>query len=110
MSPATEKKFKRVFNENQQAKLLATPLFKKLREDVMAGDIFPAFRNNTIDFYYKGGNAFKFKDGMFSTHIKYASVLQGHDKSYINETELKNAKLITDFMAGYTRIKENCSL
>ena len=103
--------FKRVFNGSQQAKLLATPLYKKeLHKDIKAGKIFPAFRNNIIDFYYKGGNAFKFKDGTFSTHVKYASVLNGHDKPYINEKELQKAKLITDFMDGYCRIKENCSL
>jgi hypothetical protein len=110
MSLTTEKKFKRVFEKNQQENLLKTPLYNKLLEDIKAGDIFPAFRNNTIDFYYKGGNVFKFKNGKFSTHIKYASVLHGHDRPYINETELKGAKLITDFTTGYDRIKENCSL
>ena len=110
MSLATEKKFKRVFKKSQQDRLLNTLLYDKLLEDVKAGVIFPAFRNNIIDFYYKGGNAFKFKEGKFSTHIKYASVLHGHDKPYINEMELEKAKLITDFMTGYAGIKKNCSL
>jgi len=110
MSLTTEKTFKRVFEKNQQENLLKTPLYNNLLEDIKAGDIFPAFRNNTIDFYYKGGNVFKFKNGKFSTHIKYASVLHGHDRSYINETELEGAKLIMDFVTGYHRIKENCSL
>ncbi len=111
MSQATEKKFKRVFDKNQRANLCNAPLYKELiSKDVKEGKIFPAFRNNIIDFYYKGGNAFKFKGGKFSTHVKYASVLHGHDKPYISETELQDAKLVTNFMDGYGRIKENCSL
>jgi len=106
-----EYKFKRVFDVNQQAKLRESLLYKDhILDDVRTGKIFPAFRNNTVNFYHKGGKAFHFKDGTFSTHCKYASVLHGHDRSYINETELKEAKLITDFKAGYSRIKENCSL
>lgn len=111
MSLAKEKKFKRFFDVTQQKKLIESALYKeKLLDDVQAGNIFPAFRNNTLDFYYKGGNAFKFKEGKFSTHIKYAAVLHGHNKPYINEAELKDAKLIMDFMTGYDGIKENCSL
>lgn len=111
MIQTSEKKFKRAFDEKQQEKLCETPLYKDhILKDINEGIIFPAFRNNTIDFYHKGGKVFRFDDGRFSTHIKYASVLQGHSNPYINDEEIKKAELIKDFIGGYTRIKENCSL
>ena len=71
-------------------------------------DVFPAIRNNQIDFYHRGGNLFKFGKKGFSTHHKYASVLDV-DNDYLTESELGRADFITSFTDKYTRIKENCS-
>jgi len=113
MNQAAEKKFVRRFDESQQ-NLLKNPddlFIKHISGDVISGNVFPAFRNNTIDFYHRGGKVFHFVDGKYSTHIKYASVLQGYNKPYIDEKMLNNATLIKDFKGeGYARIKENCSL
>ena len=72
-------------------------------------DVFPAVRKNRIDFYYKGGKLFSYygKDG-FKTHHKYASVIKFDKKDpYVSDGRLQ---AIDNFMEGYERIKENCSL
>ena len=39
------------------------------------GGVFPAIRNDSIDFYYAGGGLFSFnKSRGFATHHKYALV------------------------------------
>jgi hypothetical protein len=77
------------------------------RKDI-GRDVFPAIRNNRIDFYHKGGKLFSYNenDG-FSTHHKYASVVQKLSNSdYLTQNDLR---AINDFEQGYERIKENCS-
>lgn len=101
--------FTRTLKTKSIISLMASPLFKKhILPDCKKGDVFPAIRNNRIDFYYHSDKLFSF-DGEFSTHIKYASVLN-HKNDYINEKELFNAEVIPDFTSGYKRIKENCAL
>lgn len=80
----------------------------KLLPDIREGAVFPAIRNNEIDFYHNGGKIFSF-DGKFHTHIKYASIYESN-KDYISEEELSKTRPIKDFTEGYDRIKENCSL
>jgi hypothetical protein len=68
--------------------------------------------NGRISFYYGGGNLFNFDGKDFHTHIKYAAVIDSkkEENNYVNQTELSNQKLISDFLGGYDRIKENCRL
>jgi len=76
-------------------------------------DVFPAIRNNRIDFYSNGGKLFSYdKSRGFTTHRKYASVIMEGDikGDYINLHDLKKCKLIKDFELGYDRIKELCGL
>ena len=75
-----------------------------LKQDLL---VFPAIRNESIDFYYSGGNLFKFKKNDFRTNIKFAAVIKNKD-NYINENDLKTGCLIKSFQDGYSRIKENC--
>ncbi len=89
-------------------------LFKeKLLNDIRDGHksrfVFPAIRNERIDFYWGGGKLFSYsaKNG-FTTHHKYASVLYEPKSDYISSKELPNCSLITSFEEGYERIKENC--
>lgn len=104
-------KFKRKLNEGLKKKLIEEPLYKYLLHDIKdSGDVFPAIRNEIIDFYHKGGRLFSYgKDG-FETHVKYASAYQEHPDAYISESALKNLKPIENFTECYKRIKENCSL
>ena len=106
-------KFERCFPSELQEALKKSPLYTEcLLRDICSGEVFPAFRNNKIDFYHKGGRLFEFDGNEFTTHVKYASVLHGYGKPYIKENLLDygNVRLIRDFKEGYTRIKENCSL
>ncbi len=73
--------------------------------------VFPAIRNNRVDFYFCGNKLFSFDEMGFSTHIKYASVLEFKGK-YVNEDKYNGdgIKKPISFAAAYERIKENCSL
>ena len=83
-----------------------------LLPDIKKGEVFPAFRNNKITFYYKGGNLFSYDIYGFETDIKFASVStlinEGEEEAYIKEKDLKNVKTIKNFIDKYERIKENC--
>ncbi len=100
-------------------KLKAEPLFSQcLLPDIMNRfkkgpdryrDVFPAVRKDRIDFYYKGGKLFSYyhREG-FKTHHKYASVIKyDAGNPYVSESHLQ---AIDNFVEGYERIKENCSL
>ena len=108
-----EWKFERHAGENLIEGLMKEPLWKKLKADCIKGDVYLAIRKDYISFYYKGGSLFKFKDS-FSTHIKYANVIDTNEddssKDYIRENELESIKKIKNFTAGYDRIKDMCEL
>jgi len=102
-------------NQDLIKKLKETKLYNEiLRNDVVKGEVFLAFRNNRIDFYYEGGKLFSFDHKGFSTHIKYASVIDTSDgkddsiENYVTEEKLENYKLVSNFLKGIARIKENC--
>ena len=97
------------------------PLFiDHLRLDIVDGNrsvrggprfVFPAIRNERIDFYWGGGKLFSYDTTYgFRTHHKYASVLHGNENNYVSEDKLRSKpiRLIENFREGYVRIKENC--
>jgi len=105
--------FERRFNDIEKLKheqLFREDLYPDIREKPKTKRdcrVFPAVRNDRIDFYYKGGKLFSYdgKSG-FTTHHKYASVIRFNDKNpYITD---KNLQAISSFSDGYHRIKENC--
>lgn len=105
---AFERRFKAIEDLKKE------PLFRKcLLPDIVGTDkntaVFPAVRNNSIDFYYKGGKLFTYdKRNGFTTHHKYASVIRySAKKPYITDKDLQ---AVGSFEEGYERIKENCSL
>lgn len=102
---------KRQIEKGLKKKLTNSSLWKnKLEDDCRKQDVFMAIRDNKIGFYHKGGLLFSFdKKNGFRTHIKYASVIESDGKDYLNENDLKNYKLLSEFESSYTRIKENCS-
>jgi len=102
-------------NQELIEKLKGTKLYNEvLKNDVVEGDVFLAFRDNRIDFYYEGGKLFSFENKGFSTHIKYALVIDRSDdkspKNYVTETDLKTALLSSDFYNGRDDIKKNCKM
>ncbi len=103
--------FKRIISEKLIKKLQEEDLFKKkLLPDIKTGDVFPAIRNQRIDFYHKGGKLFEYNEkGGFKTHIKYAAVIKNKGKDYLTKSELKAYRLPLDFSTNYDRIKENCT-
>ncbi len=99
----------RTLNTARITKLQSEPLWKKLKADCQKGMVFPAIRNDKIDFYYGGGKLFSYTTQGFSTHIKYAAVIANAKSDYISEKQLKKPiVLISDFNKQYDRIKENC--
>jgi hypothetical protein len=81
----------------------------KLLHDIKSGEVFPAIRNNFIDFYFNGSRLFQYDKNGFKTHIKFAAVIKDTQKPYLNEKELIKYKLIDNFYVNYKRIKENCA-
>ena len=107
-------KFERSFPLELQEKLNKTDLYQNcLLPNIKSGEVFPAFRKNKIHFYHKGGRLFEFDGKKFTTHVKYASVLQGYEKAYIEEKSLLDADVMRfkqNFEQGYEGIKKNCAL
>lgn len=102
-------KFIRNFKKNSIETLKKEVIFKDyLKPDIDKGKVFPAIRNEYIDFYFNGGRIFKYEKD-FETHIKYASVFKSKS-DYIIEDDLKEIGIIKNFAEGYENIKKNCSL
>lgn len=98
---------KRCLNKNTIDRLRCDTLFKeRLEPDIKQGTVFPAIRQERVDFYHKGGKIFSYRRNEFYTHKKYAAAIRS-DGDYISESEIKP---ITSFFDGYEQIKENCSL
>ena len=79
---------KRDLNSELIKRLKDNEVFKnKLIPDIEKGNVFPAIRNNRIDFYFKGGKLFSFNKAGLSTHIKYATTPEDNVKNYVTEKE-----------------------
>lgn len=101
--------FKRRLDDGTIDELLKSGLFiDRLKKDIEGGEVFPAIRDNSIDFYYRGKRLFYFDKHGFKTHVKYASVYD-YDPDYVNESSLKDMNPIKGFSESYPRIKENCA-
>ena len=115
---ATRATFERHVGEAVISALKQEPLFKeRLLPDIQSGAVFPAFRaEKLVDFYYGGRCLFSYERAtghakhVFATHVKFASVLMGVKGSYVTEAQLANARHLTSFESGYSRIKKNCKL
>lgn len=101
---------KRFINPLILNNILSSSLWSNLKKDCETQKVFLAIRNNYIDFYHKGGRLFHFDKNGFSTHLKFASVINFQKNDYVTEKNLDDIKLTTDFKTNYERIKENCSL
>jgi protein associated with RNAse G/E len=104
--------FNRHVSEELIDTMKKTQLWKNyLRADCETGEVFLAIRHGYISFYHKGGGLFTFdENGVFRTHIKYASVIDSDDeRNYLSEADLSDKKLIANFADGYAAIKQNCA-
>jgi hypothetical protein len=96
---------------------------QKLEMDCKSGEVFLAFRHKYVSFYYKGSGLFEFDGQKFTTHSKYAAIIEGIlkrprgdvededifiEKDYVSEKDLKNARFATDFLGNYEEIKKLC--
>ena len=52
-------------------------LFAMLKNDIYAGIVFPAIRNDELHYYYKGGCLFKFVKGAFFRNANYENYSEG---------------------------------
>lgn len=105
-------KFVRSFDQDMIIKIKETKLFSDfLKPDILNGKVFPAIRNNSIQFYYKGGLLFKYDKNGFQTHYKYLinNDWLENNKYIINNDgeEIKeNNLIIKNFVEGYDSIKK----
>ena len=107
--------FNRYVEEELINKLKAQPLWKnKLEDDCRKGKVFLAIRDGYISFYHKGGSLFKFDSKGFSTHVKYALVVDTENENastnYVHDGQLEVIPIVRNFIDGYNGIKANCAL
>jgi hypothetical protein len=64
------------------SKLLAHPFFREtgLRDDLSAGKVFPAIRNEEVHFYHGGGRLCVYKNGRMYTNNRYLGI-EDHGQS-----------------------------
>jgi len=61
---------KKHFSAERVSALRDEPLFRLLAQDVAAGDVFPAVRDEEMHFYYEGARLLSYKTA-FKTHSRY---------------------------------------
>lgn len=98
--------FVRKLDPRKISSLRSEKLFcSKLQTDK---DVFPAIRNNIVDFYYKGGKLFEYRAVEFKTHFKYTILQEQIEQFEISEKSNFTVPLSVDFEVDYRRIKSNC--
>jgi hypothetical protein len=88
----------RTINPSILQSLQNSSLWKtKLYDDCTRQKVFFAIRENRIDLYHRGGLLFKFENGDYKTHIKYAAVIQADNENtnYLSQAQLTNFTLAT---------------
>ena len=96
--------FERIFNQELIYILKSDLLFQKLVSD---NEVFPAIRNNYIDFYYRGCGLCKYDNQGYTTHQKYATLWM-EKPQYIRHGGAHSIALSKDFLQDYELIKANC--
>ncbi|MFC1513602.1 hypothetical protein ACFL5P_01200 [candidate division KSB1 bacterium] len=106
----TQFNFSRSFDDKMIEQLETNSLYKNcIKEDLIRNVVFPAIRNNSMGFYYKGGRPFEFDKSGFKTNRKYLSLFKNKG-DYLLESDLKELKEIKrNFEDQYKDIKENCA-
>ncbi|ABR49258.1 hypothetical protein Amet_3119 [Alkaliphilus metalliredigens QYMF] len=66
-----ERKFKRGFEGFDLSMFIGEEIYQYIKKDIDHGEIFPALRDNRIDFYYEGGCIFQYKNNRFSYNPAY---------------------------------------
>ena len=72
-----KRNFKKEFKGFDFNKFKEEEIYQLLKEDIKNGKIFPALRDNRIDFYYEGGRIFQYKSNRFSYNTDYFKYMGG---------------------------------
>ncbi|MDD2261791.1 MAG: hypothetical protein PHY13_05365 [Clostridia bacterium] len=103
--------FVRSMSDELIVKLKKEELFTKyILPDIKKGKnaVFPAIRDKSIAFYYKGGGLFTYSNNGFKTHFKYGAIPTKPYKPYISTDDLKTMSLSNSFFDNYNEIKDRC--
>lgn len=116
------KPFRRSIKDDTLDRLIAHELFSsRLRDDITrprdvaracSNRVFPAVRQDRVDFYHQGGKLFSFDRNGFSTHMKYGTGGSDRESSttQIAEGDLPYISRLDSFVGGYGGIKSLCAL
>lgn len=101
--------FKRkLHNDDIIERLKEEKIFKdKLIQDIKKGTVYPAIRENRLNFYYYKKLLFEYGD-RFITNSKFAFVPKEYKPTYVADG--KEVGPIADFYDGYENIKERARL
>lgn len=104
--------FIRSFSDKMIEKIKKEELFNKLLMDIKKtkGSVFPAIRNESISFYYKGGGIFSYGAEGFKSNKKYCFVPKDSTNNYLTESQLVMTTAKQNFCDAYEDIKERCEM
>jgi hypothetical protein len=92
--------FVRSFPDRKISFLEGEPLYKLLRDDVKKGEVFPALRKDTLDFYCGGGVLFRFDGKQFQRNPNYGGENINRRKGFVPQ-EIYGK----DFLKSYESFK-----
>ena len=72
--------FTRKFENFDFQKMSHEEIYKLIEPEINSGEIYPALRDNRIDFYYNGGRIYSYKNNGFSYNPEY---LRYFDNKYL---------------------------
>lgn len=79
--------FIRQFNNFDFQKMAQEEIYKFIEPEIQSGEIFPALRDNRIDFYYNGGCIYQYKNKRFYCNPNYGKYLHGAVPSLTGESD-----------------------
>jgi len=104
-------KFKRGMGQALLKSLSENSLFRdKLCPDIEDGQVFFTTRHKNASFYIKGSSLFTYEINGFSSHEKFAFILNRKKAPYITESELGALRPAVDFYSVYNEIKNRAQL
>lgn len=99
---------RRLYNDGIIERLKKDDIFKdKLLKDIKKGVVYPAIRENRLNFYYYKRLLFDYED-RFMTNSKFAFVPKEYHPTYVADGNEVGA--IANFYDGYENIKERAKL
>lgn len=99
-------------NNTRIAQLTETDFFQScLLPDIRTGDVFPAIRNQKIDFYHLGQKLCSYYPNHgFCSNIAYLSAFQNRPSGEVFEQDYGALQLCSSFERAYSQMKDNIRL